>query len=60
MKLTYFDDSLKKCKYRIELTDGRKVYSNNKRELLRRWGRKAWYKLFNNKTGELIKEHRTF
>lgn len=49
-----FDEACKSCRYRLELSDGTKVYSGNKRTCISRFGKGKWWKLYNNRTGELI------
>lgn len=48
------DESCKACRYRLELSDGTKVYSGNKRRCISLFGKGKWWKLYNNRTGELI------
>lgn len=49
-----WDESCKACRYRLELSDGTKVYSGNKRKCMTVYGRGKWWKLYDNRTGELI------
>lgn len=49
-----FDECCKSCRYRLEFPDGTKVYSGNKRRCISLFGKGKWWKLYNNRTGELI------